>query len=370
MSALNQLDEGKAKADLDQYGTPEPKPIPSSKPRILYFDLLTIAACFAVVVLHCNGAVHSFKPGAAWNQALAAEVLFFWAVPVFFMLTGANNMGYRKKRTTKAFLQRRMRKLLVPFAFWSLAAYLFHGLVFPGNGSPSIFGFVEAFMANSIVPIYWFFFAIISLTLAMPVLSLLAERRSILWYIVIVQFVLGSVLPYLSRLTGIPWSMAFELSVANGWVMFAVLGYLLATEDIPKRARFALYELGVAALAFRYAYTFFNSYNIGDVERTLFSYDAFTGVLPAVAVFVLFKYIKWEKTPLVRHQKAVTAVSACAFGIYLIHIFILEDVLLGCFGLSLSRAFVRFVGPFIIFFSALAIVAILRKIPIVKEIIP
>lgn len=345
----------------------------STKPRarILYFDLLTIFACFAVVVLHCNGTVHSFKPTMTWNQALGAEVLFFWAVPVFFMLTGANNMGYRKKYSTKTFLLRRAKRLLVPFLFWSLAVYLYHGVVFPKDGQVlSAWGFITAFMDNTIVPIYWFFFAIISLTLAMPVLSCLAEHKRVLWYIVTVQFVLSSTFPFLSQLLGFPWSTSFNLPVANEWVMFALLGYLLANTEIPRKWRFVAYMLGIEAFALRYIYTYIESYAAGEVVRTLFSYGVFTGVLPAVAVFLLFKYSPWDKTPLQRHGRQVAAVSACAFGIYLIHILLLQDVLVGYLGFKMTSAFVRFVGPFLIFFASLAIVAILRRIPIVKEVIP
>lgn len=34
-----------------------------SSGRILYFDLLNIAAALGVVYLHCNGMVHSFQRG-------------------------------------------------------------------------------------------------------------------------------------------------------------------------------------------------------------------------------------------------------------------------------------------------------------------
>ena len=342
----------------------------SPSKRILYFDLLTIFACFAVVILHCNGSVHGFRPEASWDQALFAEVFFFWAVPVFFMLTGANNMGYRRKRGTKEFLARRMKKLLIPFLFWSIAAYLYQGIATPNGTGMSVMGFISAFMSNSIMPIYWFFFAIISLTLAMPALSLLANNRKVLWYIVVAQFILGSTLPVLSRLTGFPWSTSFNLPIANSWVMFAILGYLLATEEVPRKWRIALYFAGIASLCFRFGYTYINSYAIGKVDGTLSDYGAFTTVLPAVAVFLLFKYAKWDKTLLAKHPNGVTAISSCSFGIYLIHIFILENVLIGAFGLTITSAFIRIIGPFIVYGSSLVIVAILRRIPVLREVIP
>ena len=67
--------------------------------RVLYFDILNIFACFSVICLHHNSIVHSFMGDTAWKQALIVEVLFYWAVPVFLMLSGANLMNYRERYT-------------------------------------------------------------------------------------------------------------------------------------------------------------------------------------------------------------------------------------------------------------------------------
>lgn len=68
----------------------------NNKKYILYFDLLNIFACFAVVALHVNGAVHTFAKTRNWVSCMFIEALFYFAVPVFFMLTGATLMNYRK----------------------------------------------------------------------------------------------------------------------------------------------------------------------------------------------------------------------------------------------------------------------------------
>ena len=67
------------------------------KNYILYFDLLNIFACFAVVALHVNGAVHTFAKTRNWVSCMFIEALFYFAVPVFFMLTGATLINYRKR---------------------------------------------------------------------------------------------------------------------------------------------------------------------------------------------------------------------------------------------------------------------------------
>ena len=78
------------------------------KQRILYLDVLNIFACFAVLMLHHNGIVHNYNVNSlAWKQALIFEVLFYWAVPIFFMLTGATLVSYREQYSTKVFFTKR-----------------------------------------------------------------------------------------------------------------------------------------------------------------------------------------------------------------------------------------------------------------------
>lgn len=82
----------------------------TSSGRVLYFDLLNIAACICVVAMHCNGIVHTYSDARCWKTSLIVETVAFWAVPVFFMLTGATLVEYRKRYSTKEFFVKRIKK--------------------------------------------------------------------------------------------------------------------------------------------------------------------------------------------------------------------------------------------------------------------
>ena len=53
------------------------------KKRVLYFDVLNILACIAVISLHHNGVVHTYSNSWTWKTALIVETGAYWAVPVF-----------------------------------------------------------------------------------------------------------------------------------------------------------------------------------------------------------------------------------------------------------------------------------------------
>lgn len=60
--------------------------------RVVCFDALNVLACLSVIAMHCNGAVHVFADTYVWRQSLLVDVLAYWAVPVFIMLSGATLM--------------------------------------------------------------------------------------------------------------------------------------------------------------------------------------------------------------------------------------------------------------------------------------
>lgn len=339
-----------------------------SRKRVMYFDLLSIIACFGVVALHCNGGAHAWQPTPVWAQELAVEVLFFWAVPVFFMLSGAKTMEYRARRTTREFLVHRMTRLFVPFIAWSAIIF------FLRNRTLDVPLFLVQLKDGSIETVYWFFYTMFGVTLSMPVLSALAEHKRVMWYLVGVVIVLQTICAPLCVLLDIRWNTSFSLPVASGYVMYVVLGYLLATDEerfITPRRRRVLYALGVAALLFRYVYTYLSSNALGEVDRATFDYIGFCGFFPAVALFLLFKHIEWEKrTPwLQRHSKAVVTVAGATFGIYLTHILWIRDIL-PPMGMPMDSAFARLACPFLIFVACMVIVLILKRIPVLRRLVP
>ena len=335
--------------------------------RIAYFDFLNIAACFCVICMHTNGIVHTYSDTLAWKQALIVETLAYWAVPVFFMLSGATLMNYRSKYTTADYFKKRIFRILIPYLIWSvISAVLNHRLPFEIGWR----AFIENFVYGKADNVYWFFIPLFSVYLAMPVISLLKDNRRILWYMVLVSFVLTSVAPVLFRVAKISWNGSLNMPVMGGYLLYTVLGYLLSTEDIPRRKRTAIYILGLFSVILRYFGTWFLSERDQEINKMFFGYTDFYAVFLSVSVFLIFKVAGAERI-LENHPKtasAISKISGCSFGIYLMHMIMYRQVL--------SRIFVpnswqfRIIGPFILYAVCLITVAILKKIPVLRKIVP
>lgn len=341
------------------------------KKRVVYFDILNVCASFCVVWLHCDSSVFTFSDSLSWKFRLVVEVIAFWAVPIFFMLSGATLLTYREKYDTKSFFQKRFIKTILPFLVWSLISLIFKCAVgWYQMESWNWKHLIDLFVNNRMEPIYWFFIPLFMVYACMPVLSLLAKHRKVLWYMVLLYFATYSFLPVIFEAFSIPYNsfLSFPLT-GGGYVALAILGYLLSTEDLSKKKRYIIYALGLFGLIFRYAVTYTMSMKIGDVYRLLFNYNSFPSVLLAAAVFVLFKSIRWSFFDKKTLMKLLNTLSACSFGIYLIHMFVIIGFV-KLFERSPSGVLGSTVVPVVVYCISFGITYLLKQIPVLKRIVP
>lgn len=72
-----------------------------------YITVLSVLSSLAVVFLHTNGCFWGgVGHNARWISANIIESLFYFAVPIFFMISGATLLDYRKRYDTKTFVKK------------------------------------------------------------------------------------------------------------------------------------------------------------------------------------------------------------------------------------------------------------------------
>ena len=94
-----------------------------------YITSLSVFSAFAVISLHTNGVFWDFSTRHYWLTANIIECFYYFAVPVFFMVSGATLIDFRDRYNLKSYFYKRFHKTVVPFIFWS-----FMGLVLLTSG--------------------------------------------------------------------------------------------------------------------------------------------------------------------------------------------------------------------------------------------
>lgn len=214
-----------------------------------------------------------------------------------------------------------------------------------------------------------------SVYLTIPLFSLVDEdkrigKKGIFTYLILVYIVLNVLLPFVCRLTGIQWNSALNAVSCGGYVVWFLIGYLLANTDINKKFRILIYILGLLGFFMYFYLTVQNSFKTGRFDKTYAGYMNIPAIFMGTAVFVLFKYGKWNLIE--RHEKAVRIVrnlSSASFGAYLIHYY-LKYFSIRHFGIDPRSTLYRIVGTFIIYGLSVIIVRVIQKIPVIRKMVP
>lgn len=340
------------------------------KDRILYLDVLNVLACLCVIFMHCNGIVHNFTPTRQWRESMVVETLAYWAVPVFFMISGATLMEYRNKYSTKIYFKKRIVKTLIPFIIWTLLSLIFKLYTGFITVEFNISNIINMFTNTTVESVYWFFIPLFMVYLSFPVISLLKDNIKILWYMVACAFVIYSLYPTLSTIFLLPQNGNFIFPVAGGYLMFSLLGYLLSKTRLSNREKIIIYTLGIFGVAVRYISTVVWSEESGVLNETFWGYLNFPSVFLAVAVFTVIKSVPWKK--LLANEllkKIVLLLSSASYGVYLLHMIVYRSLLLYT-GINESSYRWRFLVPFVIYGISVVLIIGIKKIPVLKKIVP
>lgn len=341
-----------------------------SRERIYYFDILNVMACFGVVWLHCSGDAFTFRLDKYWLMSLTIQVLAHWAVPVFFMLTGANLMNYHKRCSTAEYLKRRFIRVFFPFLFWS-SFYFWWKCYFDGVEYTGIRDFISLYLNNGAVNIFWFFYPLFAIYLSMPVLSILTEEqyKKQLYYLAGLAVIANAFMPLLPGFFGISYFGDILPPLVGGYVTYVLLGWILKTENFTRCIRYVIYAAGIFGAVSMFLGTIFLSMRDGVLNELLWGYLVYPTLFMACAVFLFFKHCNWKLFSNEKFRTILSKLSSASLGVYLIHIKLIDVLLENNFVNGDSRWWMMF-GAFGIYCVCVVIVLVGKKIPGIKYVFP
>lgn len=352
----------------------------NTKTKTLYFSYLTLLSCFLITIGHCNAFFWTRPTGIRWVYSLLIESICNFPIGMFFMISGATLMDYRKRYSTLEFFKKRFIRTGIPFIFWYLFGTFWPYLSIDTSGSfPKITAqlpcsFIQAMygMADDrFSRIYWFFLALFSCYLLIPIFSRFKRRDLVFNSVIAVLFVLHSIIPLVCMLTGIPNNITPHFFFQPEFFMYVLLGYQLANKDISVKWRKIIYAGGFVGVFFHLFGTAYLSYGLPVVNAAFKGHINVPPFLMAVAVFVRFKYTDFaalqEKYPLLR--KFVYEFSGCTFGVYLIHNYFVIGIP-ELFGFDSGNFFWLIFGSLGIYFGCLYISRQCKRLPVLRYLIP
>lgn len=306
--------------------------------RIIFTDFIRAFACLMVIMVHAceffyvNGInTYFIKPGDEFwvskiDGALRACVPLFVMVSAYLLLP--------LKDTPSVFYKKRITRVVIPFIIWSILyailPYLW-GDMSSQEVSDSLVRLLSNFNMSS--GHLWFVYMLLGLYLFMPVISPWLQTVSkrfeevflLIWFFTTFYHYITQYVPDL-------FGECFWNEFSTIWYFSGYIGYLVLAHYIKKYINWSTKRsVIVGALLFIVGYiiTFkvFDSRvgvatSAADLELS-WRFCTFNVAMMATGLFLMFKAIKNCNKVLL---KVVRDISKLSYGMYLVHIFVLNLV--------------------------------------------
>jgi surface polysaccharide O-acyltransferase-like enzyme len=297
--------------------------------RDLSFDAFRGFAIIAVVAIHVidNSLSWADLSGGAWisHIAILYRQSLNFAVPAFIFISGywMSKKHIESLEGYKTFLTGRLSRVLVPYLFWS-AILLGYEAIKTHNIDVQQITF--KLLTGRATTIYFFIIVISQFYIITPLLQYINRRRYGLMLVLILN-VISLLSAYLSRLYfnyWIPVSSAFY-----SWIIFYEIGLLVGSSRYKvfaakKVQLFILPAILVCLLISGLeASILLSKYDNLSVWYFAVAPVKFSSFLYSVCIITAFLHIRKH---LSHRPKCLAALGYYSFGIYLIHIPILNQV--------------------------------------------
>lgn len=347
--------------------------------RKTYIDALRIVAIFGVLYNHTNRrgyCLYAFSEARICQDFyIGIATLAATAVPIFFMISGA--LLLPKKESLKELFQKRILRMVLVLLVFSGIQYVL--LLLEECVTFSRKAVVQAVLQDGVIPSYWFLYAYIAYLLLLPILRKVAEvmSKQDYFYLFALLLLVEGFLPMVLNLAGIGGTnYFFSIPFLNPIIIYPLLGYYL--EQYMKESYYNKKTNIIVGLCMAVVVLFF----IAMTQWRGLPYEEFTTydkglytcsftMLLDVGIYYFVKYFDLRKQHSMKYDQMLHSMGECAFGIYLIEQPIRERSSFIYDGLSpvIGRFPACIVWVICIFIVAYSIVAILRRIPVVRKLI-
>ena len=347
---------------------PLAKPVPARRRRVVYLDILRIAACAAVILFHVSSQFWSVtdRSDPAFTAIRFYDGICLWGVPVFVMISGALLLGRDEAGLFAKIWKKRIPHVLLLYVVWGFIYGLF-------SGESSVRELVKAALFGYYH--LWYLLMLAGIYCILPLLVPIAKDRKLLRYFILLSFAAAAVrmalkVPALTRFGEI-WANV-HLYLVLGYSAYFLMGHLIHTEETDVPASLWAKKLLLYAAAIL-------SFVYGIISMD-YEYLSLHYMFEAAAVFVLVKDLyglaagKRRKAPGANHavrSAFIEKMSGLTLGIYLLHPMVLQS-LDRLFGLN-TRSFAAWLSIPVITITVFAvsaiITAIIRRIPVLRRLV-
>lgn len=338
--------------------------------RKAYIEYLRVAAMLSVVAIHvCIAALNGFETSSIWSAVfyLSIRNIFHYAVPVFFMISGALLLSPDREMPIKKLIHNYILKygaviILFGWAFAFLEE-IFHAKTF--SLAIVLRSFSNMLQGNSWDHM-WYMYTLLGMMFVVPVLRTITEKitkQSEIIYMVITFMLFLSLIPCLEDIFQYKLGVVFPIS--SVYVLYMLLGYWMDQDKIKINRAFIIpFILFIAIIIIGLSYyDQLEKYDLGMLVK----YNSPLIVAFSMLIFTLFKNMDIKNAV----PQMIKKLGEYSFAVYLVHMFWINILykLLKVNPFAMNCVFGFLLVYVMVVFASIISAIIMKKVPILKKII-
>lgn len=320
----------------------------------IYISLARVWAAICVITLHTVETYGLVSSKPYWMEANIIVGIVESAIPIFFMITGATLIDYRERYTTNEYLKKRILKVGIPLGIWFLIA--------------CVYGY---FMKTDAMKFpYWFYFIMMGMYLCIPLFSAVQKelREKVFLYVVLISFVLNYFIPLCADVFDLPLRAQFPFDIGAGYLIYLLLGYLMDKKEISFRKKVIVYIFAFIGFVLKVGGTYILSLRNGVLDGTFGHYTNVPCLLISIGMFLFLKEIG-NRIENNRTIKIIDCLSGYTMASYVLHqyvsCYLIRPYINDIYSLAYNLG-----APILNFVICVVITYIMRKIPVLRKIVP
>lgn len=298
------------------------------KDRDLSFDAFRGIAIITVVAIHAGAGDFSwlYSSIGKWNYRFLFTYLqlLFFAVPTLIFMSGywSSKRPIKSLGDYKTFLTRKLPRILIPYLFWSFVSFGYGVVKTHDINARQII--IRLLTGGACFP-YYFIIVIAQLYVITPFLQYI-NRRSYGPASVLILNIISLLALYLSRVYNVILHLPAYLPFYS-WIVYYEIGLLMGNRGnkifVPKNMRLFILPAILISLLISELEGFIL---LTEYDNPMFAISPikYSSMLYSVCIILGFLFVKDR----VKYwPKFLVAIGNYSFGIYLIHIFVLNKVI-------------------------------------------
>lgn len=325
--------------------------------REYIYDYIRVFACVCIIGIHTSDIlINGNTFDNIWWIGIFIQGIVRIGLPLFVLLSGVLALNNKKEEKVGYYYSKRFFKIVVPLFFYSM----FYVFVYDYNYSMNFFklvNLVDTIKNISFAYVHyhlWYVYMIIGIYLCVPFLRKMCNNLNTSeckWFLGLIFLI--PIVKYILPLIDI--KIGITVFLFEGWLLYFLLGYFVNKNIILKHYKL-FYVLGIFSFFFSIvAKRYFPEVTgVNDLSITM--------IFQAIMVYLLFYRNKDKIASNIYFNKIILILSKYSFGIFLIHVYVLDSIRNIMISFWLRNVFGTILFTILVFWISFILVYIIDKV--------